>query len=169
MGPVDAARLARVRTAIKQAVSDILRSFKDPRLGFVSVTDVDVSKDARVAKIFISVLGGDEEKAKSLAALKSGSGYVRTELGQRLALRHAPEVLFRLDESIERGTRIQGLLGKLYPGGVPANPGRVPASPGGDPGGPGGVLANPGGDPANPGGPESRAEGCKLSKDPGEG
>jgi len=112
---LDRARLERVRTAIRQEVSDILRAFKDPRLGFVSVTDVEVSKDARVAKVFVSILGGPEDKEKSLAALKSGCGFVRTELGRRLGLRYAPEVVFRLDESIERGTRIQALLGELYP------------------------------------------------------
>lgn len=145
---MDAARLERVRMAIKQEVSDVLRSFKDPRLGFVSVTDVEVSKDARVAKIFVSVLGGDGDKEKSLAALRSGSGFVRTELGQRLALRYAPEIVFRLDESIERGVRIQSLLGKLYPDGAPKSPDGVPKSPGGA---------------------DSRAEECKPSKGPGEG
>lgn len=125
MDETDEARLQRVRTAIKQEVSDILRAFKDPRLGFTSVTDVEVSKDARVAKIFVSVLGSDGDKESSLAALKSGSGFVRTELGRRLALRHTPEVLFRLDDSIERGSRIQSLLGQLYPDGSSKDPGEA--------------------------------------------
>ncbi len=121
---MDEARLERVRTAIKQEVSEILRSFKDPRLGFVSVTDVEISRDARVAKVFVSVLGDEEAKEKSLAAVTSGSGFVRTALGQRLSLRYTPEILFRLDESIERGARIQSLLGQLYP------EGKAPAAPG---------------------------------------
>ncbi len=116
---MDQARLERVRTAIMQETSDILRSFKDPRLGFVSVTDVEVSRDARVAKVFVSVLGGAEDKEKSMAALKSGAGFVRTELGQRLGLRYTPEILFRLDDSIERGSRIQSILGQIYPEGAP--------------------------------------------------
>ncbi|MEW6031504.1 MAG: 30S ribosome-binding factor RbfA [Bacillota bacterium] len=113
---MDPGRLQRIRTAIREEVSDILRGFKDPRLGFVSVTDVEVSRDARVAKVFVSVLGDDQAKQQSLKALKSGSGFVRTALGARLQLRHAPEVVFRLDDSIERGTRIQVLLGQLEPG-----------------------------------------------------
>jgi ribosome-binding factor A len=126
---MDEARLERVRVAIKEEVSDILREFKDPRLGFVSVTDVDVAKDARVAKVFVSVLGGEEEKVASLAALRSGQGFVRSELGRRLALRHTPEVIFRLDDSIERGARIQSMLGKLYPDGSPAPQAETPPPP----------------------------------------
>jgi len=110
---MDAARLRRVREAIKEEVSGILRGFKDPRLGFVSVVDVDLSRDGRVAKIYVSVLGGAEDKQQSLEALKSGTGFVRTELGRRIKLRHTPEVIFRLDESIERGTRIRQLLEEL--------------------------------------------------------
>ncbi|MCL6580977.1 MAG: 30S ribosome-binding factor RbfA [Firmicutes bacterium] len=110
---MDEARLQRVRAAIRQEVSDILRGFKDPRLGFVSVTDVEVSRDGRVAKVFVSVLGSEGDKEKSLAALRSGVGFVRSELGRRLRLRLVPEVVFRLDESIERGTRVQSILGQL--------------------------------------------------------
>jgi len=110
---MDAARLRRVRESIKKEVSDILRGFKDPRLGFVSVVDVDLSRDGRVAKVYVSVLGGSEDKKDTAEALKSGTGFVRTELGRRVKLRHTPEVVFRLDESIERGTRIQQLLGEL--------------------------------------------------------
>ncbi|HCJ09771.1 MAG TPA: 30S ribosome-binding factor RbfA [Clostridiales bacterium] len=110
---MDPARLERLRTAIKEEVSDILRSFKDPRLGFVSVTDVELSRDARVAKVFVSVLGSKKDKEDSLQALRSGTGFVRSELGRRIRLRHTPEVVFRLDDSIERGTRIQTILGQL--------------------------------------------------------
>lgn len=125
---MDEARLQRVRKAIKDEVSDVLRGFKDPRLGFVSVTDVEVSRDARIAKVFVSVLGGPEDKENSLKALRSGTGFVRTEVGKRLGLRYAPEILFRLDESIERGARIQSLLGKIRAD-ASAEPGSPP--PGG--------------------------------------
>ena len=119
---MDEARLQRVRTAIREEVGAILHGFKDPRLGFASVTDVELSRDARVAKVFVSILGNDAEKEDSLAALRSGAGYVRTELGKRLTLRYTPEVIFRLDNSIERGARIQSLLGKLYPDDPPKPP-----------------------------------------------
>jgi ribosome-binding factor A len=126
---MDEARLGRVSVAIKEEVSAILREFKDPRLGFVSVTDVEVAKDARVAKVFVSVLGTEEEKVSSLAALKSGTGFVRSALGQRLTLRYTPEIIFRLDDSIERGVRIQSLLGKLYPDGSPRPEAGAPKPP----------------------------------------
>ncbi len=135
---MDEARLQRVSMAIKEEVSDILRGFKDPRLGFVSVTDVELSRDARVAKVFVSVLGSREEKDNSLAALRSGAGFVRSELGCRITLRHTPEIIFRLDESIERGSRIQSLLGQLYPNGAPGPTGEAPG---------GGAEAEPGADP----------------------
>lgn len=133
---MDAARLERVREAVREEVSSILRSLKDPRLGFISVTDVEISRDARVAKVFVSVLGTEEDKANSLKALKSGAGFVRTELGRRIRLRHTPELLFRLDDSIERGSRIQALLGQIHPdaartapeGGNQAEAGRRPES-----------------------------------------
>jgi ribosome-binding factor A len=114
---MDPARLERVRTAIREEVSAILRGFKDPRLGFVSITDVEVSKDARMAKVFVSVLGDEKAKKSSLKALESGTGFVRKELGARLQLRHVPEVIFRLDNSIERGARIQNLLRQIGPEG----------------------------------------------------
>lgn len=135
---MDAARLDRVREAVREEVSDIVRDLKDPRLGFVSVTDVELSRDARVAKVFVSVLGTDEDKENSLKALKSGAGFVRTELGRRIRLRHTPELLFRLDDSIERGSRIQALLGKLEASGSAerapedVSPGGVRTTPDGD-------------------------------------
>jgi len=140
---MDAARLQRVREALKEEVSDILRGFKDPRLGFVSVTDVEVSRDARVAKVFVSVLGSEEDKDNTLKALKSGTGYVRSELGRRINLRHTPEIHFRLDNSIERGTRIQTLLGQLRPDGAGDKGGVGPS--GHDPGDTGAGEAPAGG------------------------
>lgn len=103
-------RSQRMRQEFKRETSDILRTMKDPRIGFVSVTDVEVSRDLRHAKIFVSIYGDEEEKMNTLAALTHAQGYVRTALGQRVRLRHTPEILFKLDDSIERGDRINRLL-----------------------------------------------------------
>jgi ribosome-binding factor A len=92
-------------------VSDI----KDDRVGsgMVSVTDVEVSGDLQHAKIFVSIYGSDAAKVETMAGLKAATGFVRSELGQRLQLRRTPEILFREDRSVERGTRVLSLINQL--------------------------------------------------------
>jgi len=110
-------RLARLRELFKKEVSAILqREMKDPRIGFVSVTDVEVSADLRHAKIFVSILGDADAKAQTMGALGNAQGFIRKELGRRIRLRRIPELLFRLDESIERGARVQRLLRRVAEG-----------------------------------------------------
>ena len=109
-------RLDRVNQLIKEEISVILqRELKDPRLGFVSVTEVETSKDLRVAKVYVSVLGGDEQWKASMAALASARGFVRNWLRQHLDLRVTPEIDFRPDHSMEHAARIQALLKDLGP------------------------------------------------------
>jgi ribosome-binding factor A len=104
-------RLDRVNQLIKEEVSTLLqRELKDPRLGFVTVTGVETSKDLRVARVFVSVLGDERQWAASLAALASARGYVRNWLREHLDLRVTPEVDFRADHSMEHAARIQALL-----------------------------------------------------------
>ena len=104
-------RIARLRELFKQEISAILqREMKDPRIGFASITDVELSPDLRHAKVFVSILGDAEAKASTMAGLENARGFIRKELGRRIRLRHTPEVLFRLDQSIERGARVQRLL-----------------------------------------------------------
>lgn len=105
------ARNQRVAEAIKEEVSEILQNqLKDPRIGFASVVRVQVSPDLRSAKIHVSVLGDGEARKKTMAGLESGTGYIRSELGKRLRLRHTPEVVFVMDDSIEHGVHISKLL-----------------------------------------------------------
>lgn len=104
-------RQERVSELLKREVSDILRrEVKDPRLGFVTVTDAEVSKDLRHARIYVSVYGDEKETEESLAAMKSAAGYVRGEFGKRVVLKVLPEIVFELDRSVEHGTRIFELL-----------------------------------------------------------
>ncbi|MBI2216844.1 MAG: 30S ribosome-binding factor RbfA [Candidatus Rokubacteria bacterium] len=107
-------RLDRVNQLIKEEISILLqRELKDPRLGFVTVTEVETSKDLRVAKVFVSVLGNDEQWASSLQALASARGFVRNWLRQHLDLRVTPELQFKPDHSMEHAARIQQLLKHL--------------------------------------------------------
>lgn len=109
-------RVSRVAELIKREVSQMLiHDIKDDRVGagIVSVTDVVVSGDLQHAKIFVSVYGSEEAKIETMAGLKSATGFVRTELGQRVRLRRTPEVIFQEDPSIERGTKVLSLLNQL--------------------------------------------------------
>lgn len=108
-------RPRRVAELIKEEISQMLLQdeIKDPRIGFVTITDVEVSGDLRHAKVFVSVLDDGEAKEETIAGLKNAVGYVRRELGQRLHLRHTPEILFRYDDSIKRGTKIFKILEEL--------------------------------------------------------
>jgi ribosome-binding factor A len=104
-------RLDRVNQLIKEEVSTLLqRELKDPRLGFVTVTEVETSRDLRTAKVFVSVLGEERQWKESLAALASARGFVRNWLRQHLDLRVTPEVVFRPDRSLEHAAHIQSLL-----------------------------------------------------------
>lgn len=93
----------------------LMSGIKDDRVGagMVSVTDVDVSGDLQHAKIFVSIYGTPEARAETMAGLKAATGYVRSELGQRVRLRRTPEVIFKEDLSVERGTRVLSLLSQL--------------------------------------------------------
>ena len=104
-------RLDRVNQLVKEEISTLLqRELKDPRLGFVTVTEVETSKDLRLAKVFVSVLGDERQWAASLAALASARGFVRNWLRQHLDLRVTPEIDFRPDRSMEHAAKIQSLL-----------------------------------------------------------
>src|SRR5690625_2929821 len=99
-------RAHRVAEQMKKELGDILtKKIKDPRVGFVTVTDVEVTGDLQQAKIFISVLGDEKEKQATLLGLSKAKGYIRSEIGQRIRLRKTPELIFDFDESLERGNR----------------------------------------------------------------
>jgi ribosome-binding factor A len=108
-------RSGRINEEIKRELSDIIRNdIKDPRVSaMVSVTYVDVTKDLRYAKVYVSVFGSEEEKSNTLAALKSSSGFMRREIGSRVNLRHTPEIIIELDKSIEHGMHIDALLHQI--------------------------------------------------------
>ena len=107
-------RSARLQAALLEEISDIIHNeMKDPRIGFASITEVELSPDYRQAKVYVSVLGDEAKKEGTLEGLNSAVGFVRTEVGRRIRLRHTPEIIFKLDSSIERGVRIFELLHKV--------------------------------------------------------
>ena len=102
----------RVAEAIRAETATFLTSgIKDPRVtGLVTVTGVEVARDLRSARIFVSILGSDVDRASTMEGLASAAGHLRARLGKALGLRSAPEVAFRLDESIARAARIHAVL-----------------------------------------------------------
>jgi ribosome-binding factor A len=107
-------RNERLAEAIKKEVAELLRDeIKDPRVGFVSITGVRVSKDLRYADIYASVLGEPEEQKASIEALTKAQGFVRSELGKRIRLRYTPEINFKLDQSIDRGVQLVRLIDEM--------------------------------------------------------
>jgi ribosome-binding factor A len=109
-------RVERVGALIRREVSDLLqREIKDQRLGhgLVSVTDVEVAGDLQHCRIFVSIFGNDEERRQAMEGLRSAAPFVRGQLGRRLQMRRAPEVVFQLDRGLERGSSVLSLLHEL--------------------------------------------------------
>ena len=109
-------RSDRISQQIKRELSEIIQrnEIKDDRIGgLVSITNVRVSGDLRNVKVFFSVYGEESQKVGTLAALEEATGFLRGELCRRLGIRFAPELVFQLDDSLERGDRITELLEKI--------------------------------------------------------
>ena len=111
-------RPEKVAHLMRREVAEILQQkLRDPRVSaMVSVTDVEVTQDLSFARVFVSVMGSEAERAASLQALAHAAGYVRRELGPRLGLRDVPEVRFVPDDSLARGARVEELLKRIHDG-----------------------------------------------------
>ncbi len=104
-------RTERVQEFLRQEISDILmRDIKDPRLGFVTVTGVEVTKDLRHAKVFVSIMGDEAAKEQSLMILQRASGHIRSEVAHRSTMKTTPQLSFRTDTAVEQGSRIFEIL-----------------------------------------------------------
>jgi ribosome-binding factor A len=129
-------RLDRVNQLVKEEISLLLqRELKDPRLGFVTVTDVEVAKDLRTAKVYVSVLGTEDQWRGSLAALESARGFIRNWLAPRLRMRSVPHLTFHPDRSMAHAAHIQTVLERLREESPPGGAGEPGGS--GEPGEPG--------------------------------
>lgn len=107
-------RVERVTQMLKEEVSKVIHDdLKDPRLGFVTVTRVELTKDLKYAKVYYSIFGSDKEEKSTKEALDNSSGFIRREIARRIQLRFAPEIMFRLDKSAEYSIQIQGVLDQI--------------------------------------------------------
>jgi ribosome-binding factor A len=110
---VDAARARKLADRIQQIVAEMLeRRIKDPRLGFVTITDAKVTNDLRDATVYYTVYGSEGERADTAAALESAKGIIRSEVGRQTGIRHTPSIAFVLDEVMENASRIDDLLAR---------------------------------------------------------
>jgi ribosome-binding factor A len=113
-------RSEKVADLIRREVSEMLvKSIKDPRIGFVTITKVTVSEDCRFAKVYFSVAGTLAERESSEKGLDSAKGYVRRELGRRLQLRYTPEIVFQFDPSIEYAIHMEEVIRNIHRGEEP--------------------------------------------------
>src|SRR5919106_3621765 len=105
------ARTDRIDELLRQEIGEILaRDVQDPRIGFVTVTDVETAPDLSNAKVWVSVIGQPAEREQAMRALQHAMPFVRRELGSRIRLRRIPELLVRTDDTAQRGTRVMRLL-----------------------------------------------------------
>jgi ribosome-binding factor A len=115
-------RTDRIDELLRQEIGAILsREVKDPRIGFATVTKVETAPDLGHARVWVSVIGQRGERTETIAALERAMPFVRRELGGRLRLRRIPDLHVRLDDTLERGTRVLHLIGQIEAGQVPAD------------------------------------------------
>jgi ribosome-binding factor A len=107
-------RSQRLAPQIQHEISTmLLRNVKDRRIGMVTITGVDLSADLRHARVYVSCMGTDQERAGTMVALNHAAGWIRHELGQRIRMKFLPELVFQIDASLEYGERIDRLLDEI--------------------------------------------------------
>ena len=105
------AKQDKINNIVQKAVSEIIQfELKNPKVGFVTITDVNVTSDLSYAKVFVSFLGQDARKEAGLKALNQSKGYIRTLLAKRLTVRKTPELIFVLDTTLDKGNKIESIL-----------------------------------------------------------
>ncbi|MBA2469840.1 MAG: 30S ribosome-binding factor RbfA [Chloroflexia bacterium] len=124
-------RTRQVGELLREELSDIIRrEVKDPRIGFMSITSVDVPPDLRSARVYVSVLGSDQERSDTLDALRSAAKFIRFHLKPRLRMRQIPDLDFRDDRSMEYAQQISATLREIKATEVPPSDGAEPESAG---------------------------------------
>ena len=107
-------RIVKVQKLAREVLGETIQKLKDPRIGFVTVTAVRVSADIRHARVFVSVLGDEDERAESMSGLASATPYLRTELGRQMKVRYLPELQFELDTGPQEAQRLESLLKQIH-------------------------------------------------------
>jgi ribosome-binding factor A len=108
--------MRRVNEALKEVLSEGIGDLKDPRIGFVTVTGVEASRDLRHARVYVSVLGSEAKRDATLAGLESAHGILQSRVNRELRLKRTPQLVFEYDPTVERGVRLSRLIDELAPG-----------------------------------------------------
>jgi ribosome-binding factor A len=108
-------RMRRVNEAVREVVSEGVGELKDPRIGFVTVTGVETSPDLRHARVFVSVLGSEAKRKRTLAGLAAAHGVLQARLARELRIKRTPQLAFEYDPTVERGVRMTQLIDELAP------------------------------------------------------
>jgi ribosome-binding factor A len=109
-------RMRRVNEALREVLSEAVAELKDPRIGFVTLTGVDTSRDLRHAVVYVSVLGSERKREATLAGLESSRGLLQARVNRELRLKRTPQLAFEYDPTVERGVRLTQLIDELSPG-----------------------------------------------------
>ena len=107
--------MRRVNEAVREVVSEAVGELKDPRIGFVTVTGVETSADLRHARVFVSVLGSEAKRRKTLAGLAAAHGVLQAQVARELRMKRTPQLAFEYDPTVERGVRMTQLIDELAP------------------------------------------------------
>ena len=107
--------MRRVNEAVREVVSEAVGELKDPRIGFVTVTGVETSPDLRHARVFVSVLGSEAKRAKTLDGLAAAHGVLQARVARELRMKRTPQLAFEYDPTVERGVRMTQLIDELAP------------------------------------------------------
>lgn len=107
-------RQEKLQELLREEISDILlREFKDPRLGFITITGTEITADMRHAKVYVSIMGTDEQKAENMAILKRAQHFTRQAFGRRVKMKVLPDIEFKLDTSVDKGIRMLELFEQI--------------------------------------------------------
>jgi ribosome-binding factor A len=108
--------MRRVNAAVREVLSETIGELKDPRIGFVTVTGVETSTDLRHAVVFVSVLGSERKREKSIDGLQAAHGLLQARIARELRMKRTPQLTFEYDPTVERGVRMTQLIDELDPG-----------------------------------------------------
>src|SRR5919202_1661465 len=106
-------RMRRVNESVRQVLSEAVGELKDPRIGFVTVTGVETSTDLRHARVYVSVLGAENSRARTLEGLQAAHSVLQARLARELRMKRTPQLAFQYDPSVERGVRMTKLIDEL--------------------------------------------------------
>jgi ribosome-binding factor A len=108
-------RMRRVNEAIRESLAEALVELKDPRIGFVTVTGVETTPDLRQARVYVSVLGNERKREKTIAGLQSAHGVLQAKLADELRMKRTPQLTFEYDPTVDQGMRMSQLIDELAP------------------------------------------------------